>query len=474
MSSGSVTDLLIIGAGPAGLAAAVQARELGLTVTVFDEQATPGGQAWCAIESMAAEERVHALGASGRRGLALVRAFRSCGARWLGGHTVWHLDAPRRVFASDGRASHVHSGRAVLIAVGAMERAVPLPGWTLPGVMTVGAAQRLWKASGVVPGPTVWIAGSGPLVVHHAAQLVRQGVRLAGWLDTSRRRQHRAALQHAWGALRGAALLAQGLADLALLHRRGPRRHSEVEAVEVVGARRVEAVRWRVAGHWYEDAADGVLLHEGVVPQSHLAQAVGCKHDWHTAQRAWAARCDAFGRSSVAGVWIAGDAGGIVGEEAAAVQGQLAALGVATALERIGERECNRRSRLLLRASATHQAPRRFLDVLYAPREAVLAPADDVLLCRCEAVRAGRVRALVRDGLCDLNALKSASRCGMGPCQGRLCGLPLLETVTRERGVEPGAIEPLRLRPPFKPVSLGELAALAQAQGSPRGTAGAP
>ena len=157
----SPVDLAIVGAGPAGLAAAVTAATHGLRVAVIDEQPEPGGQIYRGIESVSAQRPAHLalLGADYAAGLELVKAFRASGAEYLPQTSVWQIDASRNVFTrSNGRAERI-AAKQVLIATGAMERPVPIPGWTLPGVMTCGAAQTLLKSTGAVPDGRFVLAG---------------------------------------------------------------------------------------------------------------------------------------------------------------------------------------------------------------------------------------------------------------------------------------------------------------------------
>lgn len=459
-------DLIVIGGGPAGLSAAVQARALGLTVALIDDQADPGGQIYRAVERAEAEGRAASLGDEYRHGLTLVRAFRDCGARHIASHQVWQVEPDGRVFVSDGSASRMLAGRRVLVAVGAMERAVPIRGWTLPGAMTVGAAQILHKSIGLLPDAGVWIAGSGPLALHYAVELIAAGVSVAGLLDTARSSNRRAALAHWRGALRGWRTLAKGLGYLSRLRSSGVHRIVEVESVQAIGRERIERVRWQVAGQWHEAPASGLLLHEGVVPQTHLTMAIGCAHDWDAAQHCFVPRVDAFGNTDLEAIAVAGDCGGIGGARVAALQGRLAALGAAAALGRIEIAERDRRAAAVRRDMAPHAAIRGFLHALYPPRAELLTPPDEQVICRCESVTAGSIRQAVALGCQGPNQVKSFTRCGMGPCQGRMCGLTLTEIIAAERGVAPDAVGALRVRPPLKPLCLGELASLAGTQGT--------
>jgi NADPH-dependent 2,4-dienoyl-CoA reductase/sulfur reductase-like enzyme len=454
-------DLVIIGGGPAGLAAAVQARRLGLTVALVDEQAAPGGQIYRAVEQAEADGRAAALGEEYRHGLGLARAFRASGAWHYASHQVWQVERDGRVFATDGSASKLIEGRRVLVAVGALERPVPIRGWTLPGVMTVGAAQILHKTIGLLPDAGVWIAGSGPLALHFAVEVVRAGGRIAGFLDTSHASIPMTALAHPGGVLRGWPYLAKGLGYLAQLRAADMRRVTGVEGVEAIGGERIERVRWRRNGIWEDAPASGLLLHEGVIPNTHMTLALGCAHDWDAGQSCFRPRTGAFGATSEEAIFVAGDCGGIGGARVAESRGQIAALGVAASLGRLALAERDRMAAPVRRELRSHDAVRGFLDALYAPAPALLSPPDDVVVCRCEGVTAGRIREAVSLGCRGPNQVKSFTRCGMGPCQGRLCAPTVTGTIADALGVAPGEVGTYRVRPPLKPLRLGELAALA-------------
>jgi NADPH-dependent 2,4-dienoyl-CoA reductase/sulfur reductase-like enzyme len=457
-------DVVVIGAGPAGLAAATQAAELGLKTVLLDEQAAPGGQIYRAVERPRSPVLASALGDTYTEGAPLVASFRKSGCDYRPGMKVWQIDPDGRVFVSDGERANVVAASQVIIAIGALERPVPIRGWTLPGVMTVGAAQTLLKGSGFVPQEDVWIAGSGPLVWLYAAQLVAAGVRPAGLLDTANPAAKWAALRHAGGAWAGRALIGRGLDYRRTVFDSGIRVVSGVEDIEAHGDGRVDRIRYLVNGSWHKVAAGGLLLHEGVIPNAHMAMSCGVAHEWDARQQCHRPRRDAFGRTSVERVAVAGDCGGILGADAAVLQGRLAALGAARALDRMSEADLGSLAAPLQSALAPLESFRQFIDTLFPPRAALLVPKDDVIVCRCESVTAGAIRAAVRTGCLGANQVKAYTRCGMGPCQGRTCSSVLTATIAADRGVSPAEVEPMRIRPPLKPLTLGELATLAQGE----------
>jgi NADPH-dependent 2,4-dienoyl-CoA reductase/sulfur reductase-like enzyme len=454
------SDLAVIGAGPAGLAAAVRARRLGLSVTLLDEQPAPGGQIWRAIEARAAgDARLHHEGDAA--GLALVEAFRASGATYLPGRQVWQVEPGFAVYASLGGSSERLAASTVLLATGAQERPVPFPGWTLPGVMPVGAAQILLKTSGQIPDKPVVIAGSGPLILLYACQLLAAGGRIAAILDTAPRGNRAAALRHVPRALAGYRDLLRGLGWLRRLRAAGIEIMRHVRLLEAQGGDALQAVRYAtVSGEERTMPAALLLVHEGVIPSLHMPLALGCSYRWREEQRCFAPIVDPWGETSVAGLYVAGDGAGIAGAAAAVPAGEITAIGAAVRLGRIDRKAADSMAAALRVQLQRASATRPMLDALYRPRDAVLVPDDATILCRCEEVTAGQVRTAARIGIAGPNQVKAFTRAGMGPCQGRQCGHAVSAILADVSGSGMDEIGFYRLRAPLKPVTLGELAAL--------------
>ena len=454
-------DVVVIGAGPAGMAAAVRLSALGGSVLVVDEQPSPGGQIWRGIERNAKNSFFAALGADYQKGQALTAAFRASRVEYLPATQVWQIEDGWTLFlTSDGKARRI-SARAVLLANGAQERPVPFPGWTLPGVMTVGAAQILLKSGGMLPQGEVWIAGTGPLPLLYATQLLNLGGRIAGYLDTSGRPGLAALAQlpAAWRDLTG---LAKGMRWLWELRRSGKMVRG-FRDLRAEGEQRLEHLQWQAGGKQRKVPADVLLVHEGIVPRIHETLALGCAHDWLDEQGYFAPRLDRWGETSRQGLFVAGDAGRIAGWTAATISGEIAALGIAGRLGIAADIDDLRRQARLDERRARALALRPFLDALYPPPRPHIA--DEVIVCRCEEVKAGAIRAAARTSPPDPSAVKAATRCGMGPCQGRQCGYSVQALLAEVHGLPVGDVSFFNIRPPLKPVTLGEIASLENAAG---------
>jgi thioredoxin reductase len=457
----SAVDLLVVGAGPAGMAAAIAARRPGLSVLVVDDQPAPGGQIWRAVETVAATPRGARLGAAYRSGAGRAAAFRACGATYEPGSQLWQIEPGFRAFLTrEGKARTV-TAKAVILATGAQERPAPFPGWTLPGVLTVGAAQILLKTADEVPEKPVWIAGSGPLPLLYMTQLLAAGGKIAGFLDTTPRGRMKAALPHLPRALSGLADLAKGLVWTLALKRAGVPVIRHVAALVAEGEGRLRTLHYRTEeGRESSVPAEVLLVHEGVVPSIHAPLALGCAVEWHAMQHCYIPKLDAWGETSQPGVFVAGDGAGIGGANAAELRGQLAGLKAAVKLGGLAEAAAEIEARPLRRRLARQLALRPFLDTLFAPRPQVFAPADATIVCRCEEITAGDIRARAALGRPGPNQLKAFTRAGMGPCQGRQCGYSVMHIVAAAQQRPVGDVGFYRVRPPLKPVTLGELASL--------------
>ncbi|WP_158923277.1 NAD(P)/FAD-dependent oxidoreductase [Acidisphaera sp. S103] len=431
-------DLLIVGAGPAGIGAAVEAVRHGLSVMVLDENSAPGGRIWQALETRGAKD------ADDAAALGLIQRFRGGSAQVHWNATVWAIEPDGQVFWSDADGAHLVFARNVLLATGTTERPLPVPGWTLPGVMTVGAAQIALKTGGLLPDKGTWLAGQGPLLLLYATQVLDAGGTIAGVIDLSDGFAPMRALRHvsvsAWPEI------SRGLAWRRQLSNAGVR-WIAASAVRADGETVLRSVSFRVSQNWKTEAANLLLLHDGVIPSVQMSRAVGCVHTWSDTQRCWQPVVDEWGRTSVPGILIAGDGAGIGGAAAAVLSGRIAALGLVG-----GDASPLRAER------ARYLAVRPLLDTLFAPLPMRLD--DTTLVCRCEEVTAGAVRQAVRTGCQGMNQLKAYTRCGMGPCQGRMCGPIGIEVLAEARGVPVSAVEPLRTRFPTKPVNVGALTSL--------------
>ena len=454
-------DVCILGGGPAGMAAAVMAAENGLSVAVLDERQSAGGQIFHAIETGPFSKGA-LLGPDYAQGHSLAAAFQAENVTRLLGARVWRID----MTSTGGSARYICSHRSsqlrfghLILATGAMERPLPFEGWTLPGVMTVGAAQLLLKGSATVPDGRIVLAGNGPLLLLFANQLLSQGVRILAILDTAPERSPLALASRHLGALFGNRdKVIKGLRMQARIRAAQIPVYRKVSDLHASGDGRIQSISFRVDGkEEYQVEVDSLLIHEGIVPNTQVSRALGCAHVWDAGQQCLRPELDRYGESSIDDVFIVGDGAALRGAIAAPASGQIA---VGRILERRGVASPG--SRAVVRKAETvlarERAFRPFLDELYPPRLATSRLSDETIACRCEAVPASAVRAAIADGAIGPAQAKVFSRCGMGACQGRICGSITAGILADAMNRAVTAADAPHVRFPLKPLSLAEMA----------------
>ena len=462
-------ELIVIGGGPAGLAAATTAAQAGIECLLVDEQATPGGQVYRSVQTIS-EQRAKLLGPDFQCGRELVLKFNASDAKYLPGTALWNLSGNREIgILREGHASLVRAER-VIIASGAMERPVPFPGWTLPGVMTAGAGQILLKSAGLVPNDGLVLAGSGPLLLLLGWQYLRAGVKISAILDMAPPGNFWRALPHLPKALLTHHYITKGLNYQMQLMRAGVPFFKGVSDLCAIGSDSIEAVEFDCRNTKRRIETSLLLSHFGVIPDSHLSRCAGCDHRWDSAQLCWRPIIDEWGNSSLDGIAIVGDGAGVSGAVAARHAGRLAGLESAHALGRMSTTQrddAGREDRTWLNHDLR---VRPFLEAMFRPPlEMLTKPDDKTLVCRCEEINAGEVREAIRAGHHDANQIKFLTRCGMGPCQGRQCNNAVSQLVAHELNVGMMTAGGYRIRPPIRPLSIAQLAALEDAKAEDAG-----
>ena len=447
-------DVAVLGGGPAGMAAATEAARGGARVLLLEEAAAPGGQVYRAPPAGFAMKPDR----DRQAGDALRAALGSSGADIRTGCRVWGLgggplvpegqsNAPFSLSAlgADGVPFTVEA-RALILACGTHERIIPFPGWTLPGVIGLAAATILLKAQGMLPGQRVVVAGAGPLLYAVAAKVLAGGGCVAAVVDAARPGEWLRALP----ALTARPdLLAQGVAWRAkLLAARVPvlagaqvttAEGDKVLAQVRVGARVIEA--------------DALCIGHGLVPATEASRTYRARHAHRPEDGGWVPVLDAAQRTSVPFLYAAGDGAGLRGAAAAPATGRLAAR---TALHDLGFKlpHAVEGDAALARARRAGAAMARMM----ALRPAMLAaiPAETII-CRCEGVTRSAIEQAAAAGAGTINQLKHFTRCGMGPCQGRMCGEAASALLAAARGVGVAELGFATGRIPLRPVPMASI-----------------
>ncbi len=447
----------IIGAGPAGIAASLTLTSKNVRLTILDEQHTIGGQIYRNLEKID-EKKFRSSGVDYANGKLLFKRVQKAIQKKLltliSRATVWSLTKNKDVSWSIDGKSYCQKFDAVILATGAIERAMPLDGWTNPGVLTVGAAQILMKTTHYLPPASVLI-GSGPLFYLVACQMLEQGEPPKALLETQSKMDIFKALFYLRPNLITISYLLRGLAMLAKLNLAGVRRIKSVTDVRIKSGNEKHIIQFVKGKKRRFIEAQSIFLHSGVHPNIQITQALGIKHDWNHHNQCWEPRTDKFGRTNLPNILIAGDGIKILGADSAEISGEIAALKL------LADNGFSiDHSKIIKKNQQKYKYVqfRKFLDVLYAPKQWHRCPPNEVVICRCEEVTAGEVREAIKMGCLGPNQLKAFSRCGMGNCQGRYCGMTVINIFSEILGQTPEQTGYFRIRSPIKPVTLSELA----------------
>ncbi len=455
-------EILVIGGGPAGMAAALAAQQAGAQVLLVDERETLGGQYFKALAPSHQFRDAVAADAQFLAGQRLREALAAAGVACLNSTLVWGVSEGLEVAALAGNRPIEICPQRIILATGALERAVPLPGWTLPGAMTTGAAQTLIRANRVMPGTRIVIAGNGPLNWQLAAELESAGAHVLAVAEASRSLEPARLWQLARMVrhdlrltFNGARLLTQLWSRLSFgccvtaIH--------GVKQVEAVTLASIDAAGRPIAGSERQLQADAVAMGYGFYAASELSRLLGCRHRHDASSGGLAVERDADGHSSVAGVYVVGDGARLGGAPAAQSEGELAGLMAAQSLGRTLSASLLRRRAELRRQL---QRQREFQSALWslfaAPRLALQLADAQTIICRCEGVRREEIATYLAPGLL-IGGMKRQLRAGMGRCQGRYCG-PLLAEMIAAPGATAGEAAFFAPRPPVRPLALGLIA----------------
>jgi len=468
------TPLVVVGGGPAGIAAATEAAKAGLGCTLLDEAARLGGQIYRQPPYGFRITDGHARGRDYARGEALRAEFAAAGERIevRPNTTVVGLCGRELTWVS-GETSGILRPERLILATGAYDRPVPFPGWTLPGVLTAGGAQALVKTMRVRPGRRALVAGTGPLLLVVANQLHRVGVEVVAVLEVGRPCWSPLALGKVWGewelvkdawdywrGLRRAGIPLRFNHTVFAAHGR-----DEVEAV-TYGP--VDPETWRpIRERTQKIEVDLLVVGFGFVPNTELTELAGCRHEYAHDVGGWIPVRTTRMETTVPGVFAVGDGAAVAGALVAIEEGRIAGVTAAEEAGTLGSDEAVRRRAPSFARLRSLARVRRLLDEMSRIRPGLAELAtSETLACRCEEVSIAEVNDALQQGARDLQAIKLLTRLGMGPCQGRNCGPSMAFHVAHALGCAPQDAGRINPRPPVKPVTVGTLARLYARGGS--------
>lgn len=448
----SSARIVVVGAGPAGVRAAAALVSAGLRPVVIDEGSRSGGQIYRRQPPGFKRSPATLYGAEADKAVAVHQTFDSLKGKidYRPDTLAWNV-YDGVLHTMQGQQAQTVPFDALIIAVGATDRLLPLEGWTLPGVYSLGASQIALKAQACAIGSRVVFMGTGPLLYLVAYQYMKAGATVAAVLDTSPLSLRIKALPD---LMSRPGTLLKGMRYVSALRRAGVRLESGVVPVRVDGAESVSGVTVELAdGKREQFACDAVGLGYHVRSEVQLADLARCNFAFDDITRQWLPEVDDDGRTTVKGVYIAGDGARTLGADAAEIGGELAAyavirdLGMPVPPQRVADLHRAQRTQKRFARGIAHAFP-------FPVRQLEKLP-DHALLCRCESITAGQLRCSVTDlGAPEVNRAKALTRVGMGRCQGRYCGLASAEVVSATLGVPVHMAGRLRAQAPIKPLPI--------------------
>ena len=445
-------QVVIVGAGPAGVRAAQTLVRHGLRPTVLDEAGRWGGQIYRQPPPNFERSKKALYGFDARRAESIHSTMNGLLAHldYQPDTLVWNAEGGKLDVLRQGHTATVAYSH-LIVATGATDRVLPLPGWTIPGVFTLGGTQVALKFQGCSIGARVVLMGTGPLLYLIAFQYAKAGAVVAAVLDTAALMDQIVALP---AMLQQPGVLAKGLYYVGWLRAHGVPLHSNVQPVRVLGDSRVRGVVWRDGRGEQTLACDALGIGYGLRSETQLADILGCRFYFDDVQRGWLPERDDVGHTSVPGVYLAGDGAGILGADAAEWAGERAALALLGGTQ--GRLEVAGTARALM-LDAKLARSRRFRMGLerafpFPVHWAAQAP-DELVICRCEEITVGDLRRTAQTtGAVEMNRLKALSRVGMGRCQGRMCGVAAAEILAHCTGQPLREVGRLRGQAPVKPI----------------------
>lgn len=457
-------EVLVVGAGPAGLAAAEAAVRCGTRVLVLDERVAPGGQYFKQPAKSHAVVDARLLDRQAKEGREQIAKVGSLGVEIATDAIVWGAFGAHDLAATVAGRQVVFAPQRLIVATGAYERGVPVPGWTLPGYMTTGAAQTLLRSYRVLPGQRILVAGNGPLNLQLAAELVRTGATVVAVVEAARKPGVRELTSLAQAVSTAPGLMLKGLSYLSLLHSSNVPVLYESAVVEARGRRRVETCTVAridpcgrtLPGYSQEFDVDTVCTGYGFRPSNEILRAIGCRHMLRNGELS--TLVDGDGLTSIDNVYAVGDVVALIGAQAAGSQGFIAGCAALRSLGRMLPHDVERDLAEAKRRARRHRSFQQALWRLFAaPPLFEQFASDETVVCRCESVDRARIQAGLRLGANSLGAIKRRTRAAMGGCQGRYCE-PLLATLASAAGVEiREELDHLAPRVPIKPIRIDQL-----------------
>ncbi len=458
------TELIIIGAGPGGIQAAISAAELGIDVTLIDNQSSVGGQYYkqTPVEFSIKESDYHHQQAND-----LFKKLTEANVKILTNALVWGIFSnPKtnlwQITLHGQNCPSRMEAEKIIIATGAYDRSIPFPGWDLPGVITAGAAQVMVKHQGVLPGKRVVISGTGPLQLAAASNLVEAGAHVLAVLDCNQQLlmkgiPHVGALWGQWRRLQEGFQYARNLIKGKTSYRTG------WSVIKVEGDQKVESVTIAkvdpqgnpISSTFKKLVVDCVVVGYGLTPNTDFFRLLDAKMVYSSAEGVFLPERNEWFQTSEKGIYAIGDCAGIGGARQAMLEGKIAAIDIARQLNRKSLSEMNS---ILFKTKQQLGKERRFAkmlgEVFSIPSGLYSLVQPDTIICRCEQISWSEIQTAISMGAQSVTDIKNITRSGMGNCQGRTCGSILSQLMAKENKSNPEDGHYLHIRPPVHPIPI--------------------
>jgi NADPH-dependent 2,4-dienoyl-CoA reductase/sulfur reductase-like enzyme len=457
-------ELVVVGAGPAGIEAAITASESGADVTLIDSSPRPGGQFYQQVpkpfQTTSHDEHQ-------TKGQQLFNRLNSSNVRVLNNTLVWGIFEgiqPRTWYLTlhGSDAPNRLSARAVILATGAYDRSIPFPGWDLPGVITAGATLRMLKNQRVLPGKRFVLSGTGPLQLQTAAYLIQAGAEVIAVCESSTSLlwcsiPYLPSVWGQWGRIKEGANFLKTLFQAQVPYRFGwtiTSAHGE-DRVNKVAIQKLGKNNRPISQPEIIQDVDTVVVGFGLTPQTELCRLLGCTLEYQEQRGGFVPRRNERMQTSCPGIYAVGDGAGIGGAENAVIEGRIAGYAVSAELGRIEEITAQQMISRKKKSIRREQRFARMLGSLFSPSPGLFTLAgEDTIICRCEQVTLGEIQEAIVFGAQSVNDIKSIARTGMGNCQGRTCGSILAQILAAETGKSMEEGRYLNIRPPIHPIPL--------------------
>jgi len=464
------TQVLVIGAGPAGMTIASKLAKYGVDVLVIDERKISGGQ-YFKQPAQKFEIVENKLDFQYRKGRALINDLDKSGAKIMHGVKIWAADGSEKFFAYDDCNKYFISTNKVVIATGAFEKGLAFPGWTLPGVMTTGAGQSLLRSYQVAPGEAIAIAGNGPLNLQLAAELLRAGAKVKVVAETASLFNFKNVIRGFFLFISSPRTALNGLGYVATIFKSGTKILTGQVIIEALGAEMVQGAKFAPIDSQGKPKSDpknisnfqvdSVTIGYGFSPSNEIARILDCHHNIDEKWGYLTTTRDLMGATNLSNVWVIGDGSGINGAQVAKSNASLLALEMLR-LAKIKKGLLLKLQMQLATFTLKNQLffQKTLWKVFNAPLIVDQVATPETYICRCLSISLTQAKSAISEHTLSAGAAKRINRVGMGRCQGRYCSPVIQKLISENTGSELNQFSGFAPQVPIKPVPIGVIAQL--------------